>query len=197
MAAKWPRAALAALLLLAAHPLAATAQDAARQDTMPADSGPPGPVRATWTCTVTRIADGDTFECAGEALRDALRCERAGRVRPIGIDAPELDQAPHGALAAEALAALIPPGSEVELERDVELCDPYGRLLAHVWAKSTLVNWEMVRRGWAMVYTVPPNVQYVEWLVAAQERARAERAGLWSSGGFECPPADRRRGLCE
>lgn len=39
------------------------------------DSGPPRPVRATSNCTITRIVDGDTIECA-----------RRGRVRLIGID---------------------------------------------------------------------------------------------------------------
>ena len=45
----------------------------------PADSGPRNPVRETSSCRVVRIVDGDTIECA-----------RAGRVRLIGIDTPEL-----------------------------------------------------------------------------------------------------------
>jgi len=59
------------------------------------------------------------------------------------------------------------------------------------------VNWQMVRGGWAMLLTIPPNVRYSEAFVEAQRRAREAGAGLWAEGGFECRPSDRRRGRCE
>ena len=74
--------------------------------------------------------------------------------------------------------------------------DRYGRVLAYVWAGSTLVNEAMVRGGWAMLYTVPPNVKYAERLRQAQNEARARRTGLWAERGFECQPQDFRRGKC-
>jgi micrococcal nuclease len=135
---------------------------------------------------VTRIVDGDTLVCTG-----------VGRIRLIGIDTPELSQGPHGQEAAAALAALAPPGARLHVETDVEPRDRYRRVLAYVWAEGRLVNWALVREGWAVLLTYPPNVRYVEWLTAAQERARAEGAGLWERGGFACLPADRRRGRCD
>jgi micrococcal nuclease len=59
-----------------------------------------------------------------------------------------------------------------------------------------MVNWRMMRDGWAVTLTYPPNVQYVEEFAAAQQLAREEGRGLWSSGGFDCLPADHRDGLC-
>jgi micrococcal nuclease len=150
------------------------------------DTGPRHAVRPTSACTVARIVDGDTIECRG-----------AGQIRLIGIDTPELDQAPFGVQAAAALAALIPRGSGVRLERDVEARDQYGRLLAYVWLGDILVNWRMVREGWAVLLTYPPNVQYVEWFTAAERHAREEGRGLWATRGFACRPSDRRRGRCE
>jgi len=150
------------------------------------DSGPPAPVRGTTTCTIQRIVDGDTFEC-----------DEVGRVRLIGMDTPELSQEPYGTLAADALAALAPVGSPVELERDVELRDRYGRMLAYVWIDGLQVNWALVRQGWAVLLTYPPNVQYVDWYTDAQRRAREDGVGLWAVGGFECLPIDRRRGRCD
>jgi micrococcal nuclease len=150
------------------------------------DSGPPEPIRETSGCTIQRIIDGDTIECA-----------EVGRVRLIGMDTPELSQEPYGTLATEALAALAPVGSRVELERDVELRDQYGRTLAYVWADGLQVNWALVRQGWAVLLTYPPNVQYVDWYTEAQRRAREDGVGLWSLGGFDCPPVDRRRGRCD
>ncbi|KPK78327.1 MAG: hypothetical protein AMS25_16040 [Gemmatimonas sp. SM23_52] len=150
------------------------------------DSGPRAPIRQTTSCVVGHIVDGDTFECSG-----------VGRIRLIGMDTPELSQAPFGAMATQALAALIPVGASVELERDVELRDQYGRLLAYVWTDGLLVNWMLVRQGWAVLLTYPPNVQYVEWLTAGQRQAREDRVGLWAIDAFECLPVDRRRGRCD
>jgi len=151
------------------------------------DSGPTAPRRETiLSCLVTRITDGDGIECEG-----------TGRVRLIGIDTPELDQDPYGRQAAAALASFVRVGSTVRLEQDVEPRDRYGRLLAYVWVDSTLVNWRMVREGWAVLLTYQPNVQYVDWLIEAERKAREERRALWATGGFECRPADHRRRECE
>ncbi len=136
-------------------------------------------------CRVERVADGDTFYC-----RDGRR------VRLIGIDAPELAQGHGGRLALDALRKLLPRGAMVRLELDAAGRDRYGRILAHVWADSLLVNEAMVRRGWAVLYTVPPNVKYVRRLQRAQAEARTAGAGLWERNGFDCAPADFRRGRC-
>ena len=136
-------------------------------------------------CTVSRVSDGDSF-----------RCGDGRRVRLIGIDSPESQQQPFGAASRAALLKLLPLGSTVSLESDVAQNDRYGRSLAYVWVDSTLVNEAMVRDGWAALYTVPPNLKYVERLGAAQNEARARGTGLWSQRGFECLPSDYRRKKC-
>lgn len=134
---------------------------------------------------VLRVADGDTFTC-----RDGRR------VRLIGIDSPEREQPPFGSKAQQALRQMLPTGTAVRLEHDVVPTDQYGRLLAYVWLGSTLVNEAMVRGGWAVLYTVPPNVKYAERLGRAQNEARTGRAGLWAQNGFACLPKDFRRRVC-
>jgi micrococcal nuclease len=136
-------------------------------------------------CIVLRVADGDTFTC-----RDGRR------VRLIGIDSPESQQQPYGARARIALLDMLPPGAAVRLEPDVAPTDRYDRLLAYAWVGPILVNEAMVRDGWAVLYTVPPNVKYAERLLRAQNEARARGAGLWSQRGFECLPHDFRRKRC-
>ena len=61
---------------------------------------------------------------------------------------------------------------------------------------GTMVNWAMVRDGYAVLLTYQPNVQWVESLEAAQAAAREEGLGLWSMEGFDCPPRDFRSGRC-
>ena len=136
-------------------------------------------------CRVGRVSDGDTFYC-----RDGRK------VRLIGVDTPELAQGAAGTGAREALQRLLPPGAVARLELDAAPRDRYGRTLAHVWIGDRLVNEAMVRGGWAVLYTVPPNVRYVRRLERAQQEARARRAGLWATGGFACAPAEFRRGAC-
>ena len=96
-----------------------------------------------------------------------------------------------------APATLLHVGTEVQLEPDLEARDRYGRLLAYVWVGRTMVNWRMVREGWAVLLTYPPNVPYVDSFADAEGRAREEGRGLWATGGFDCRPVDRRRHLCE
>jgi micrococcal nuclease len=141
--------------------------------------------RSQGNCIVGRIADGDSFRCAD-----------GRRVRLTGIDSPESRQQPYGERARQALLELLPAGRAVRLESDVAPTDRYGRVLAYVWAGPILVNETMVRDGWAVLYTVPPNVKYAERLTRAQKEARARGAGLWSQHGFECLPNDFRRKRC-
>jgi hypothetical protein len=38
----------------------------------------------------------------------------------------------------------------------------------------------MVRQGYAMIYTYPPNVKYTEEFIKAQKEAREDGRGLWA-----------------
>lgn len=174
-----------ALLVLSSAVACGQADPGAVLDPTAFPGGPTEPVREAAPCEVTRIVDGDT-----------IQCEPVGRIRLIGMDTPERGQRPFGPLATQALEGLIPVGSAVRIEGDVEPTDRYGRVLGYVWTDGRLVNWLMVRAGYAVVLTYPPNVQYVDRLRNAQTEAREEGQGLWASDGFACEPRDYRRGAC-
>jgi len=172
---------VAAALLLAAPKIA----PAQVPDGQFADSGPRAPIRSVQPCVVQRIVDGDTISCRG-----------LGSVRLIGIDSPERNQKPFGRSAADALASMLRVGDTIQLERDVASRDRSRRLLAYAWRDGRMLNWLMVRGGWAVVLTIAPNVQFVDAFVTAQHRAREEQRGLWAVDGFQCLPAERRRRVC-
>ena len=128
--------------------------------------------------------------------RDTIHCPPVGRIRLIGIDTPERRQQPFGPAATEALTAMTPIGSTIMVEFDVEREDRYDRILGYLWAEGELVNWRLVREGWALLATYPPNVRYTDAFLAAQQAAREDGSGLWAVDGFACEPASFRRGDC-
>ncbi len=87
-----------------------------------------------------------------------------------------------GPEASRANSALV-KGRTVVLEKDVSETDRFGRLLRYVWLvdgeRWTLVDLELVGRGFAQVETDPPDVKYADRFVAAQRSAREAGIGLW------------------
>ena len=126
---------------------------------------------------VISIIDGDTIEFSnGE------------KVRYIGIDTPELGKYVEGdwiycpspyAEEAKQFNQKLAEGRYVRLEFDVQKKDVYDRLLAYVYTKETMVNLEMLRQGYAMIYIYPPNVKYKDAFLAAQQYARENKKGMW------------------
>jgi micrococcal nuclease len=109
------------------------------------------------------------------------------RLRYIGMDTPETVKPGSpvewmGPDASRANAALV-EGRTVVLENDVSETDRFGRLLRYVWLADgdrwTLVDLELVVRGFAQVETDPPDVKYADRFVAAQRIARDAGIGLW------------------
>jgi micrococcal nuclease len=152
-------------------------------------------VAPTWSAPtdgrVVSWTDGDTLRVVIPA--------GIVRVRLIGIDDPEISRGDRavrqgaqigkdttmvvrlGRQAKAAAERLAPSGSPVRIQLDVQTYDRFGRLLAYVYLRDgRMVNEELVRQGWAMVLTIPPNVRYVDRFLRAQRDAREHRRGLWS-----------------
>ncbi len=114
------------------------------------------------------------------------------KVRFIGMDTPEVygGVEPYGREASAYTERMIPLGSDVWLEADIELRDRYDRLLAYVWlappqtgspqeVREQMLNALLVADGYAMVSTYPPNVKYEDMFLDAQVEAREASRGLW------------------
>lgn len=138
--------------------------------------------------TVVKVSDGDTVKLAGQ-----------GSIRLIGVDCPEKAQ-PGGKEATDfATRALL--NKEVE----VELCakqptDRYGRGLGFVYVQDrtgrrVLFNAELVKQGYARVYSLRPcTVNEDEWN-GYYEDARQARRGLFQTIGDVPDAASYRRNL--
>lgn len=123
---------------------------------------------------VDRVIDGDTIVLTnGE------------HVRLVQIDSTELGSGEcYSRKAAQVLRSLLPEGTAIRLEADPRLdrVDSYGRLLRYVHRGRLNVNVELVRRGAATVWFYHGDRgRYAKRLLAAAERARDRRLGMWGS----------------
>ena len=119
------------------------------------------------------MVDGDTIHVRVDGRRE--------RVRYIGVDTPE--RAGCYARAAWAFNSALVRGRRVDLRTDAERRDRYGRLLAYVYRRpdGLFVNAELVRRGFATILTIPPNLAQAELFARLERGARERRRGLWGA----------------
>lgn len=136
---------------------------------------------------VVKVFDGDTISVLLEGT--------AEKIRLIGIDAPELDQKPWGLKSKKHLESLInASGWTIDLEFDSEKRDKYGRLLCYLFSDDkTMINLQMLKDGYAMLFTIPPNIKYVDMLKKAQKEAREQKLGIWHSNGLKESPGNYRK----
>ena len=136
---------------------------------------------------VTAVYDGDTVS--------VILKKRQEKIRLIGIDTPEIGQRPWGDKAKKYLETLLTSSEwKVKMEFDVDKRDKYGRILAYLrTSDGKLINILMVENGYAMLFTFPPNVKYVNELRAAEREARERRLGIWSEQGIKEKPVDYRK----
>ncbi|AOG24418.1 hypothetical protein BSY15_207 [Acidovorax sp. RAC01] len=140
---------------------------------------------ASLLCLVVAIHDGDTLtaRCGSPASYQQVR------LRVAAIDAPESRQA-FGQKSRQHLAQLC--FRQQATLQPVEK-DKYGRTVAHVRCGGTDVAAAQVSAGMAWVYV--PYATDRPGLTALQDRARAQRTGLWSQPRPLAPWTYRHRHL--
>lgn len=142
--------------------------------------------------SLVSIVDGDTIRASISGSNQTIRL--------IGIDTPESRYSSKakrdskrsgkdlasiyelGKKSTDFLRTLVAPGDRVYLEYDAEKRETRGsRLLAYVYLESgVMLNEVLVRSGYALPYTVPPNIKYEDKFVRAAKDAREMRVGLWN-----------------
>ena len=126
------------------------------------------------------VIDGDTV--------DVVIAGKEERVRLIGIDTPEsvsrtVPVQCYGKEASDALTGLLPPGTELRIERDAEARDRFGRLLLYLYRADDelFVNRWLLEQGFADTLFFEPNTTFEGPFTRARNDARADGLGLWSA----------------
>jgi len=127
---------------------------------------------------VTKIVDGDTFWVDNGT-------EKGVKIRLIGVDAPESrktfkKEVGYYGKETKAYLTKMLTGKSVKLVRDVDSLDRFDRTLSYVYLEDgTFVNANLVKNGYAMVMTIPPNVKFADLFLKLQIEARESNKGLW------------------
>ncbi len=122
---------------------------------------------------VASVYDGDTLTLAN-----------GDKVRLKWVNTPELKPPEeYGQEARELTAGLV-------LQKDVRLLgtgarDGYGRLLAGVEADGKNLSIALLEAGLGHVFIIPPDSVDLAPYLAAQEKARAARRGIWSTVRYQ------------
>jgi endonuclease YncB( thermonuclease family) len=154
---------------------------------------------AWWSTSFTEADFANDSGChwsgSGEAFAwrhihdgDTLTLTDGRRVRVIGLNAPEVARSGHGGepFANEATIAarnFLRDSGKVVIQPGAEDRDRHGRLLAHVFRPedgASLAS-NLLAQGLAWQIAVPPNLGYLDCNRAAENEARTQGLGLWSS----------------
>ena len=137
---------------------------------------------------VARVIDGDTLVLDG-----------GERVRLIGVDTPETvhpnKPVERFGKEASAFTRRQADGKKVRLEYDpgTGRKDRYGRTLAYIYMPDgTLLNLEIIRRGYGHAYTRFPFSRMDEFRAAEREAREAGR-GLWADAPQQQEPDLEKR----
>jgi endonuclease YncB( thermonuclease family) len=146
----------------------------------PAD--PPGSEGIATRVRVAAVLDGDTLRV------EDLDGDDLGRVRLLGIDAPEVAHPPtpaecYSTEATEQLERMAPAGSTVVLTTDTGQPDRdrYGRMLRYVDHAGTDAARELLAAGAARVYETDQQLARATDYAAAAQGARSAETGLWGN----------------
>jgi micrococcal nuclease len=145
-----------------------------------------------YSAIIVRVIDGDTYLIRYMGKEEKLRL--------IGIDTPETTanrkakkdmnryeqdiktMTAQGNEARHFVKELIPAGTKIRLEFDVQRRDQYGRLLAYVYLDNgEMLNEKIIADGYANPMTYPPNVKYNQLFIIKYQEARYQKKGLWKS----------------
>jgi micrococcal nuclease len=130
--------------------------------------------------TIFKVVDGDTVDIEIDGHTE--------RVRLIGVNTPETKHPTKpiecfGPEASAYLTQLLPQGTVVRIERDVEARDRYGRMLLYLYLGSNdlFINLDLVARGYGTPMSIEPNTFHRNDFVRAAAQAEAANVGLWKA----------------
>jgi micrococcal nuclease len=127
--------------------------------------------------TVVDVVDGDTIDVRYDGGLHRVRLLNVDTPEPVDPEQPVQCLGPE---ASEYLEELLPRGTSVRLEYDVEKRDGYGRELAGVFLGDSLVNADIARQGLGVAIAIGENLRFLQAVQAGQAEAQRLGRGLYA-----------------
>lgn len=145
-------------------------------------TSPPSPP----TVQIDRVISGQSVEWVDRSQQPPII--QQGRL--VGIDAPDLAQAPWGKQAKQRLEELIgnPGKASVSVEFEGTEPDKYGRKFVYLWKDGRLLNEQLLRDGCVLLSMRSPSAasnhangtKYRERFSRGSQYARLMGRGIWN-----------------
>lgn len=107
--------------------------------------------------------------------------------RFLAVDTPEVKHPkkkvePFGKAASNYTCKRLENAKKIELEYDSNSTkqDKYGRILAWVYVDDSLLQKELVKKGYAKVAYLYGDYKYTKSLQLLEKKAKSNKVGLWS-----------------
>ncbi len=126
------------------------------------------------TASVASVYDGDT-----------LTLSTGDKVRLRWVNTPELKPLEEYGVEARELTNTLVLQKSVTLLYGGTTRDGYGRLLAGVEVDGKNLSIALLERGLGHLFVIPPDTTDLAPFIAAQDKARAARRGIWSSERYQ------------
>ena len=140
---------------------------------------------------VAGVIDSETLQ-----LDDGSRVRLIGALGPHAADTGERVDAWPPQTEAQRVLASLAHGRTVTLAYAGRQRDRHGRYLAHVFiaggqAGPIWLQGAMLEAGQARAYGIPDNFACFDALLAAEDRARRQRIGIWTNAAYGVRSARR------
>ena len=134
---------------------------------------------AVWTTSL----DGDTIKIRSDRGVETIRLLLVDTPESVH---PEIKPQLYGHQASRYIKKLQKDNKNIVVRVGNPTHDDYERLLAYVYLNDgTMLNKHLVEVGYARVgYIFPPNTQYLDELLEAQDKAKSEKIRIWSVDGY-------------
>lgn len=128
----------------------------------------------TITVTLNKCIDGDTviFNYKKEEMK----------VRFLAVDTRELkSKDKYATIAKDFTCDTLKNAKKIEIKFDKgsDELDKYGRYLAWIFADSTLIQKELIKKGYAEVKYIYGTYEYTDELKDIEKQAKKDKLGIW------------------
>ncbi|MDD3340587.1 MAG: thermonuclease family protein [Bacilli bacterium] len=128
--------------------------------------------------TFSKCIDGDTIE--------VLKENKKMKVRLLAVDTPETKhptkgEEPYGKEASLFTCEKIKNAEVIALEYDdnSDKVDKYNRTLAWVWVDDSLLEKELIEKGYAKTAYLYGDYKYTSLLQIEEQKAKINKLGMW------------------